>query len=102
MPKKTTGTPVFEPRKYVCTRWPYLRLRKGVKFDRGVYVAATQELADIVEANEQFGGLIRRVFDTKKGKDLTPDPLELEVAKILKQSEPAVRRGAISTSSITG
>jgi hypothetical protein len=93
----------FEPRKYVCATWPFLRLRKGVKFDRGFYTAATQEMADIVEASESFGGAIRLIQE--KVVENNTDGMtgiEEQLMKTLKKKVPAVRKGVISSADMVG
>lgn len=106
MPKKKTvveATPVekeeFQPRKYVCARWPYLRLTKGVRFDRGFLVANEQWVADMVESNEQFNGAIRRVA-MELHKKAEPTEIEQELEARLRLKEPSIHRGPVSTKDI--
>ena len=98
MPKKVEKP--FEPRKYCCARWPFLRLSKGVRFDRGFLIAKEEWVADMVESNEQFNGAIRRVAMQLEKKDEGPTEIEVALEAKLREKEPAIRRGAVSTRDI--
>ena len=98
------ATPSFEPRKYVCARWPFLRLRNGLRFQNGILIAHTQEAASIVESNDSFGGSILRVYEKEKVES-TPEKLDRErgermeakLGDILRKKNPRVHKGMVST-----
>lgn len=93
---------VFRPKKYVCSRWPQLRLGADIQFKDGYLTATTQEIADRVERCEDFG---RAIFEIKlKANNREPDAqsgIEIVALQELQQLAPQARKGMISTREVS-
>ncbi|MGH9932408.1 MAG: hypothetical protein ACREA9_24660, partial [Pyrinomonadaceae bacterium] len=63
----------FEPRKYACVRWPFLRLGSGLKFQNGFLTATTQAAADRIENHPAYG--------------IQVHPVKIDVAKVIAERE---------------
>jgi hypothetical protein len=95
----------FEPKRYACIRWPFLRVgSEGIKFNAGFFTANTPEEAAQIEGNEAFGRHIHPVqfkaqpVPSKPGKVETM--IEAEIEEALAAKQPQARKGAVGTRNV--
>lgn len=93
----------FTPKRYACTRWPFLRLQKGIKFNAGFYTTKSQEENDVIEASDSFGIHIHPIMWKPKEVPTKPGAVEAliesEIESALAERQPRARKGAIGTKS---
>lgn len=87
----------FVPRKYICSRWPFLRLRGGIRFEVGHFTATTEEQAEVVESNNAFPGQIIRIHERKTKQPSIEEAAEITALQELQKLQPQARRGMIGT-----
>ncbi len=93
----------FNPRKFVCSKWPYLRLGQGMRFDAGHLTVTTPEQMARLEKSEEFQHKqIIELKDRKTPKLSVQESAELAALAELKKLEPKARSGAISTANLLG
>lgn len=91
----------FKAKRYACTRWPFLRVGGGVKFNAGFFTATTPEQVEAIEKNEAFGKSIHPILWEPKAVPTKPGKIEAliesEIVEQLAATKPAVKRGARGT-----
>lgn len=96
----------FKARRYACVRWPFLRLRGGVKFSAGFYTAKSEDEVKIIEENQAFGVHIHPILWEPSKVPTTPGKVEAliesEIESALAIDKPRARRGAIGTRGARG
>lgn len=92
----------FEPRRYACSRWPFLRLGAGIQFNRGFLIADSQSVIDRVERADGYGSAIIEIKE-RKGRALSvEESAEIAAIEEIEKSYPKARSGAVSTKDFTG
>ena len=88
----------FKAKRYACTRWPFLRMKNGVKFSAGFFTAQNQEQADVIEKSESFGVHVHPVLWEPSKVPTVPGKVEAliesEIESALASKQPQARRGA--------
>jgi hypothetical protein len=99
----------FAPVRFVCSRWPFLKLRTAVEtdesktaihFEKGHFTATSKAQLAIVEGAEGYGSAIVRVR-TKEGQPPSvEESAELAALEELETLMPKVNKGMVSSRSM--
>lgn len=104
--KKVEQNPIeeFRPRKFVCSRWPYLSVGGGVKFSAGYLTIDTEEkMARLRRADAFRSGQIVEIKERNaRQRPTVEESAELAAIEELKQLQPKAHRGMVSTSNMAG
>ena len=96
----------YKPKRYACTRWPFLRVGGGVKFNAGFYTTKSEAEEKAIEKNEAFGIHIHPILweptavPSKQGK--VESLIEADIQAALDIKKPQARRGAVGTGNVKG
>lgn len=91
----------YKPRRYACTRWPFLRIGGQIKFENGFYTTKSEEEQQMIEENEAYGKTIHPIKWEPKEVPTKSGPVETliedEIIAELAAKQPRARRGAVGT-----